>query len=401
MSTDVTRQYENKVFPKGHFRQFSLKLAKFCNISLSDGFVILNRKEQDFDSSTQATLDEIEDICEIDATIKRLGFHYDHNIIQLSFNSYSNALNVLYVVNGDVEYAKRLIFFVENSLEIARLREQVVSKLTDAHRQYTPGISSAKESEVSKVSLALVQPEMDLEPNNIFDSNASTNPLLIVWHKALMQLQLLCSAVTYQTWIAPIVPSVDGNYLILNCPTEFTKDWIESRYKKDIMEAVQSIEPSVDGIIVRFGGKDTKLSNETTNKRLFIEIDEPLYDLMMNVYERETKASVGWTFERYFKEVMQSHCQGHIDKRAKMVKSLLDILPPDTSSQQAREERLTNHEFNTKNEIMDFIEGVDDEGLEKLCKFISENYEVVVTEQDREAIKKGMKEIEEGKFRFI
>lgn len=55
----------------------------------------------------------------------------------------------------------------------------------------------------------------------------------------------------------------------------------------------------------------------------------------------------------------------------------------------------------TKEAIIIFLENVDDEGAEKLWKFIYENFEVVETNYDRKALEMARKEIQEGKFRFI
>lgn len=147
MSTEVSHQYKNKVFLKGQFKQSALKLCRFLNILPSDGSTFLRQKDQDFEMSTKVTVDELENICEIGTTVSRLDFHYNYNIISLSYKSYSNALNVLFVINGDIKYSEKFIFFVENILEITRLTEEI-SELTDGHRQATPDISTVEESEV-------------------------------------------------------------------------------------------------------------------------------------------------------------------------------------------------------------------------------------------------------------
>ncbi|MDR3668782.1 MAG: hypothetical protein P4L35_18240 [Ignavibacteriaceae bacterium] len=232
MSTDVTHQYENKVFLKGQFKQFALKLCRFLNILPSDGYAFLRQKNQEFEISTKVTVDELENICEIGTTVSRLDFHYNCNIIKLSCKSCSNALNVLYVINGNMKYSEKLIFFVENILEITRLNEEI-SKLSDSHCQDTPDISTVKESKVVT------------EPSG----------------------------------------------------------------QTQIIEAVRSIEPSVEGVIVRFGGKGANESKDAINKRQFLEIDKPVFKLMKRVYERETENTVGWTFEKYFHQVIQAHCQ--------------------------------------------------------------------------------------------
>lgn len=223
MSTEVTLQYENKVFLKGQFKQFVLKLCRFLNILPSDGYAFLRQKDQDFEISTKVTVDELENICEIGTTVSRLDFHYNYNIIKLSCKSCSDALSVLYVINGDIKYSEKLIFFVENILEITRLTEEI-SELTDGNRQDTPDISTVEESEV-------------------------------------------------------------------------------------VIEAERSIEPSVEGVIVRFGGKGANQNNRAINKRQFLEIDKPVFKLIKQVYEKETENTVGWTFEKYLHQVIQAHCQ--------------------------------------------------------------------------------------------
>jgi len=145
--TFVERQYENKVFPKGQLKQFALKLCRFLNILPSDGYAFLRQKDQGFEISTKVTVDELENICEIGTTVSRLDFHYNYNIIKLSCQSCSNALNVLYVINDNMKYSEKLIFFVENILEITRLTKEI-SELTDGHRQDIPDISTVEEAEV-------------------------------------------------------------------------------------------------------------------------------------------------------------------------------------------------------------------------------------------------------------
>ena len=47
MSTDVTRQYENKIFNEGQFKQFALKFVRFHNVTPLDCNIILTYKEDD------------------------------------------------------------------------------------------------------------------------------------------------------------------------------------------------------------------------------------------------------------------------------------------------------------------------------------------------------------------
>ncbi|WP_088225082.1 hypothetical protein [Desulfosporosinus sp. FKB] len=181
MSTEITRHYENKIFNKDQFKKFALKLCRFLNISPSDGYVYLRQKDQDFEISSKVTADELENICEFGTSVSRLDFHYMYNVI--SFRPCSNSLNVLYVINGNMKYSEKLIFFVENVLEITRLTEEL-SELSDGYGR-----------------------------------------------------------------------------------------------------------------------------NEANNKRQYLEIDKPVFDLMKQVYERETENTLRWTLEKFLHQMLKAHCQ--------------------------------------------------------------------------------------------
>lgn len=250
MNTQANRIYEYKVFKNGQLKQLALRLARFCNISPSDGFIFLHYKDDEFDTSTIATVDELENICEIGNPLDTLSFHYNNNVIQFSLSLFLKAFSVTYIIDGDIEYSKKLIFFVENTLELTRISNE----LTKEHSKH----DDARDNSEANESEGL----FDNDPSNLSDGITSTNSLVTVWHKASNQLRLLLPAAAYQTWIAPILPRAEGNQLILNCPNEFAKDWVETRFKKDVIETVQSIEPSVEGIIIQVGSKGVTQSNE-------------------------------------------------------------------------------------------------------------------------------------------
>jgi len=54
-------------------------------------------------------------------------------------------------------------------------------------------------------------------------------------------------------------------------------------------------------------GKGANQCDEAINKRQLLEIDEPLFELMMKVYVRESENSVG-SFEDYYRKVIRLHC---------------------------------------------------------------------------------------------
>lgn len=146
LSTQVKREYEYKVFEKGHLKQFVLKLTQVCNVLPSDGSIFLHYKENEFVTSKKATMDEIESLCEIDHPLDSLSFHCKQNIISLS--RFSKGLSVSYVIDGNVEYSKMFIFFVETTLELTRIGEQVIKELTNGYSQDEHANSNVQESKV-------------------------------------------------------------------------------------------------------------------------------------------------------------------------------------------------------------------------------------------------------------
>lgn len=55
----------------------------------------------------------------------------------------------------------------------------------------------------------------------------------------------------------------------------------------------------------------------------------------------------------------------------------------------------------TKQALFDFIHDLDDTEAEKLWQYITDNFEVVKTDYDKEQIIRANQELAEGKFRFI
>ncbi|WP_088226117.1 DnaA N-terminal domain-containing protein [Desulfosporosinus sp. FKB] len=247
MRTEVMFDYKYKIFSSGQLKQFALKLARFCDMPTSDSRIFLHRREAGFETSTQSTIDKLDTNLRIGTIPESLGFHYKGHIIILSLKNENENIHVTYILDCDIEYSKKLIFFIENTLSLTRLSEQEASMAIFDDCQ------------------SIGQTQMDSDHGKVLQKNESTDLLIDVWQKASKQLQSLYSAAAYENWIAPLVPSVDGNNLVLTCPNEFYQAWLESRYKKAIIEMVLSIDSTVEGIIVKFSDKETNLSNETTN----------------------------------------------------------------------------------------------------------------------------------------
>lgn len=148
MRTRVAYKYLYPYFPKGRFKQFALELAQFINISPSDVSIMLDRKEDGFEVRTEATLDDLENICDIGTTSNELSFIYDSNHMYFSLDTSSKTLSVSYLIYNDLEATQKFISFVEDTLELSRLSEQEIRELTDGYHQNILNNLSTNESEV-------------------------------------------------------------------------------------------------------------------------------------------------------------------------------------------------------------------------------------------------------------
>jgi len=75
-----------------------------------------------------------------------------------------------------------------------------------------------------------------------------------IWEAARPYLRDRMDQSAYETWIAPLKPkSSDKNELILEAPDSFFRDWIESRYKKAIQEALNTVSQAEVSFSIEIG----------------------------------------------------------------------------------------------------------------------------------------------------
>ncbi|MCO1600022.1 DnaA N-terminal domain-containing protein [Desulfosporosinus nitroreducens] len=135
-----------------------------------------------------------------------------------------------------------------------------------------------------------------------------------LWHKATLQLRSLLPEESYQTWIDPLIPSLEGSQMTLYCQNEFAKTWVESRYKTKIDETVQSIDPSIKEIILEDFEKSFPKGDQR-NKQFHLKVDESLFELMMAVYEKEAKKDIDEkTFDKYYNQVILTYCRERVGR---------------------------------------------------------------------------------------
>ncbi|TGE38701.1 hypothetical protein E4K67_04225 [Desulfosporosinus fructosivorans] len=152
MSTQITHEYKYKIFSKAQLTKFSKKLARFYGTSTSNYHIFLHYTKDGYEASIQSTLDELDDnICKIGVPVESLGFHYESDIINLTLKvkGFPDHLRIWYMLNGDIQYSRRLVFFIQNSLQLETLEEEI-SQPTVVLSRDTPDSSSSNGNSISK-----------------------------------------------------------------------------------------------------------------------------------------------------------------------------------------------------------------------------------------------------------
>lgn len=63
-----------------------------------------------------------------------------------------------------------------------------------------------------------------------------------LWDHVLEKMQSQIPNLSFDTWIKPLTMQIEeGNMLVLTAPNEFSKEWINERYKKEINQLVNKL----------------------------------------------------------------------------------------------------------------------------------------------------------------
>ncbi len=63
-----------------------------------------------------------------------------------------------------------------------------------------------------------------------------------VWNRMLIEIEKNLSRPSFETWLKSTRPvSLTGNTIVIEVPNDFTKDWLESRYRQSILGIIKNI----------------------------------------------------------------------------------------------------------------------------------------------------------------
>ncbi|MDD3048339.1 MAG: chromosomal replication initiator protein DnaA [Candidatus Pacebacteria bacterium] len=70
-----------------------------------------------------------------------------------------------------------------------------------------------------------------------------------IWESVLAQIKLNVSSANFATWFANTkISEIQGGVLTISVPNSFSKEWLEQKYKADILKILESVDSSIKDI---------------------------------------------------------------------------------------------------------------------------------------------------------
>jgi chromosomal replication initiator protein len=75
------------------------------------------------------------------------------------------------------------------------------------------------------------------------------NKLQTVWGSVLGELEIVLSQANFQTWLKGTeLVELEGKKAVIYVPNIFTRQWIQDKYHKEILEAISKVDPNISDI---------------------------------------------------------------------------------------------------------------------------------------------------------
>jgi len=87
-----------------------------------------------------------------------------------------------------------------------------------------------------------------------------------LWQTVLGELELTISKANFTTWFKGTgIVSKDKEEIVVSVPNGFTKEWLENKYHKSIIKALQDICPSIKKVTYKIGKEENPAKEEKSN----------------------------------------------------------------------------------------------------------------------------------------
>jgi chromosomal replication initiator protein len=117
-----------------------------------------------------------------------------------------------------------------------------------------------------------------------------------LWETVLAQIQLTVSQANFNTWFKNTeIVSVEESEVIISVPNSFTKEWLENKYNKIILKAINSVNKDFKEIKYTINPSKPRICKKTNNNKLNsgqLEFAE------LNI-DKETNLNPKYTFDNF------------------------------------------------------------------------------------------------------
>jgi len=120
-------------------------------------------------------------------------------------------------------------------------------------------------------------------------------PLKEIWQSVLAQVKLSISAANFSTWFKNTdIDLIDSGKVIISVPNNFSKDWLENKYYKNILKILRELDPNVKDLV--FVVK--KVGGGTIETSVFIKKEKQL-DFNNLIINKETNLNSRYRFDNF------------------------------------------------------------------------------------------------------
>ncbi|MDP2820741.1 MAG: chromosomal replication initiator protein DnaA [bacterium] len=120
-------------------------------------------------------------------------------------------------------------------------------------------------------------------------------PLKEIWQSVLAQVKLSISSANFSTWFKNTdIDLIDSGKVVISVPNNFSKDWLENKYYKNILKILRELDPNVKDLV--FVVK--KIGAKTSEASIFIKKEKQL-DFNNLITNKETNLNNRYRFDNF------------------------------------------------------------------------------------------------------
>jgi chromosomal replication initiator protein len=121
-----------------------------------------------------------------------------------------------------------------------------------------------------------------------------------IWRVALSEIELSLSKASFNTWFKnTALTKRDGHTVTIGCGSNFTKEWLENKYRRILLKALRNADSDIRGIAFTISVPQTKPQRKTECAPVETFRLEHQLDLTGYAIDKTTSLNSRYTFENF------------------------------------------------------------------------------------------------------